>query len=157
MDSISKKSTYITHTLMNGQWKMYLSIFRLSLVVCVIQWFWRRIRLWRVSLSIVQNGLERKIACCFNILIISVELCFIRPCCSPGDCWFIAATASLAVSNAKLIERVIPADQSFNTNYAGVSRHQTEHNTRVVKYNVTSRRRCCKTQYTTVWRFYNGI
>ncbi|KAK2182039.1 hypothetical protein NP493_369g02029 [Ridgeia piscesae] len=39
-----------------------------------------------------------------------------------GDCWFIAATASLAVSNAKLIERVIPTDQSFNTNYAGIFR-----------------------------------
>ena len=36
-----------------------------------------------------------------------------------GDCWFIAAAASLAIGDKKIFERCVPLDQSFEDNYAG--------------------------------------
>jgi len=38
------------------------------------------------------------------------------------DCWFIAATACLAASNAKLLQRCVPPDQEFDKGYAGIFR-----------------------------------
>jgi len=38
-----------------------------------------------------------------------------------GDCWFLAAAASLA-TNKRLMQRVVPQDQSFTQNYSGVFR-----------------------------------
>jgi len=35
-----------------------------------------------------------------------------------GNCWFIAAAATLAVK-PQLIQNVVPTDQSFTDNYAG--------------------------------------
>ncbi|XP_041364338.1 calpain-8-like [Gigantopelta aegis] len=41
-----------------------------------------------------------------------------------GDCWFVAAAVTLAASpsNRKLFERVVPLNQSFDHNYAGIFR-----------------------------------
>lgn len=36
-----------------------------------------------------------------------------------GNCWFIAAAASLAASNKALIERVVPPNQGYGQDYAG--------------------------------------
>ncbi|XP_025093606.1 calpain-2 catalytic subunit-like [Pomacea canaliculata] len=37
-----------------------------------------------------------------------------------GNCWFIAAAASLAASNKALIERVVPPNQGYGQDYAGI-------------------------------------
>jgi len=38
------------------------------------------------------------------------------------DCWFIAGTACLATSSPELMQRVVPANQDFENNYAGIFR-----------------------------------
>nr|KAG5703165.1 hypothetical protein BaRGS_027330 [Batillaria attramentaria] len=37
-----------------------------------------------------------------------------------GNCWFIAGAASLATGHRKLFERVVPLEQEFDHNYAGM-------------------------------------
>ncbi|KAK7113571.1 calpain-B-like isoform X2 [Littorina saxatilis] len=37
-----------------------------------------------------------------------------------GNCWFVAAAATLAVGHKKMFERVVPPDQEFDQNYAGI-------------------------------------
>lgn len=39
-----------------------------------------------------------------------------------GNCWFIAAAASLAANDWKLLHRVVPQDQTFDKDYAGIFR-----------------------------------
>ncbi|XP_076444186.1 calpain-9-like [Babylonia areolata] len=39
-----------------------------------------------------------------------------------GNCWFVAAAASLAANNWQLLHRVVPQDQSFDQDYAGIFR-----------------------------------
>ncbi|XP_050390157.2 calpain-9 [Patella vulgata] len=39
-----------------------------------------------------------------------------------GDCWFIAAAAILCTSHRNMFERVVPLDQDFDRNYAGIFR-----------------------------------
>ena len=43
----------------------------------------------------------------------------------PGDCWFVAGAACLAVANRKLFARCVPQDQSFTKDYAGTLIQQT--------------------------------
>ena len=44
---------------------------------------------------------------------------------SLGDCWFMAAMASLAESHDYLA-KVVPPDQSFHTDYAGIFLFRSE-------------------------------
>ena len=37
----------------------------------------------------------------------------------PGDCWFVAGAACLAVDNQKLFHRCVPHEQQFDEDYAG--------------------------------------
>ncbi|XP_041364337.1 calpain-A-like [Gigantopelta aegis] len=39
-----------------------------------------------------------------------------------GNCWFIAGAVTLAASNWKLFQRVVPLDQDFDNDYAGIFR-----------------------------------
>ncbi|XP_025084605.1 calpain-B-like [Pomacea canaliculata] len=39
-----------------------------------------------------------------------------------GNCWFVAAAASLAASNKSLLHKVVPPDQNFGSEYAGIFR-----------------------------------
>ncbi|KAK6170022.1 hypothetical protein SNE40_018513 [Patella caerulea] len=39
-----------------------------------------------------------------------------------GDCWFVAAAATLCTSHRNIFERVVPLDQTFDTEYTGVFR-----------------------------------
>lgn len=36
-----------------------------------------------------------------------------------GDCWFVAAAASLATWSKKILHRCVPPDQDFEKDYAG--------------------------------------
>ncbi|KAL8566600.1 hypothetical protein ACOMHN_054822 [Nucella lapillus] len=41
-----------------------------------------------------------------------------------GNCWFVAASATLAANDRQLLYRVVPQDQSFDHQYAGIFRFQ---------------------------------
>ena len=41
-----------------------------------------------------------------------------------GDCWFLAAVASLS-TNERLLHRVVPEDQNFTDDYAGINYYNT--------------------------------
>ena len=49
-----------------------------------------------------------------NILTIRNDSCILQT----GDCWLLAAVASLA-TNQTLLNKVVPPDQSFQRDYAG--------------------------------------
>lgn len=56
-----------------------------------------------------------------------------------GDCWFVAATACLAIAPQQLFHRVIPLNQDFEHNYAGIFRFNFWHFGRWVEVFVDDR------------------